>query len=128
MVDELNIADRVCFDREFRSNEEMAWLYKNAKLFVSPSFMEGFGYTPVEAIINQVPTIVSNIDTLKEVTRGCALMFNPHSVDDLAESIKQILDNPIPKEELSMRSESLKEYYSNKTQVLKFVEIINSIL
>lgn len=128
LVDELNIADRVCFDREFRSNEEMAWLYKNAKLFVSPSFMEGFGYTPVEAIINQVPTIVSNIDTLKEVTRGCALMFNPHSVDDLAESIKQILDNPIPKEELSMRSESLKEYYSNKTQVLKFVEIINSIL
>ena len=128
LVDELNIADRVHFDREFRSNEEMAWLYKNAKLFVSPSFMEGFGYTPVEAIINEIPTIVSDIDTLKEVTHGCAVIFDPHSVDELAESIKQILNNPIPKEELIVRSESLKEYYSNKTQVSKFIDILNSIL
>jgi len=124
LAQELSIEDRVFFDREFRTNEEMAWLYRHAKMFVSPSFMEGFGYTPVEAILNRIPTIVSNIETLKEVTQGCATLFNPSSVDELAIVLKHHLDNPINQEELEKRAKYIMDCYSDKVQINKFMKII----
>lgn len=123
----LDIESRVFFDRNFRTNEEMAWLYKHAKLFVSPSFMEGFGYTPVEAIINKIPTIVANIKTLKEVTQGCATLFDPYSVDELATILKSHLDNPISQNELERRAKRILDYYSDKVQIENFMEVIKKI-
>lgn len=122
----LGIEDRVCFDRAFRSNEEMAWLYRHAKLFVSPSFMEGFGFTPVEAILNKIPTIVSNIETLREVTQGYATLFDPHSVEQLASLIRHHLTCPPPNEELQRRANSLRLCYSDKVQVEKFLQLLLS--
>jgi glycosyltransferase involved in cell wall biosynthesis len=126
LVRDLGIEDRVCFDRAFRSNEEMAWLYRHARLFVSPSFMEGFGFTPVEAILNKIPTIVSDIETLREVTQGCATLFDPHSVEQLAASIRQHLTCPPVDEELQRRADSLRQCYSDQVQVEKFQQLLKS--
>lgn len=124
LAKELGIEDRVFFDRAFRSNEEMAWLYQHAKLFVSPSFMEGFGYTPVEAILNKIPTIVSDIDTLREVTQGCATLFNPHDISELANHIRQHLQHPVSDQELQRRADFIRECYSDKTQIEKFRQLL----
>lgn len=124
MVQELGIENRVKFDREFRSSEEMAWLYQNAKLFVSPSLMEGFGYTPLEAILNKVPTIVSDIKTLREVTRGCATLFNPYSAEELASLVKNHLESQFTDEELDKRADYIRQYYSSENQVRKFMDVI----
>lgn len=127
LADSLEVGDRVVFDRTDRSDEEITWLYKNASLFVSPSLMEGFGFTPVEAIVHKVPTIVSDIPTLREVTCGCAELFNPTSVEELSEKIKKILKNPLPAELLQQRSDFLKERYSDKVQVEKIMTLINEL-
>ena len=121
---ELGIEERVYFDRAYRSNEEMAWLYRHAQLFVSPSFMEGFGFTPVEAILNKIPTIVSDIETLREVTQGCAMLFDPHSVEQLVTFIRQYLTCPPPNEELQRRADCLHQCYSDKVQVEKFLQLL----
>ena len=72
----------------------MRYLYTHADLFVSPSLKEGFGWTPIEAVIMKTPTIVSDISVFKEVTCGKIPMFNPYSPDNLAIHMKDMLTNP----------------------------------
>jgi len=63
-------------------------LYNLAKFFVFPSFYEGFGLPPLEAIACGTPVAVSDIPVLREVCGDGAIYFNPFSVDDIKEKIE----------------------------------------
>lgn len=124
VIKELDLTERVILDTQHRSEEEMRYLYRNASLFVTPSLIEGFGYTPIEAIIIKVPTLISDIETLKEVTKGKIASFNPHSCEELAQKIKEMIDNPPSEEERSKLSAYYLEEYSLKKQVNHLTEVL----
>ena len=128
LAERLGISDKVFFDLNQLTEIEISWLYSNAALFVSPSFMEGFGYTPIEAITHRTPVIVSEIDTLKEVVKNCGVFFNPNNAKELASRIKDEICNPTPQEELVRRQNVMLELYSSKKQVNCFMEFLNSLL
>ena len=120
----LGLDDRVIVDTEDRSQEQMAYLYKHAEMFVSPSRLEGFGYTPIEAAIYQVPVLVSDIGTFRDVTRGKFQMFNPDSADELAEMILATLESPPSKEELAAIAAFFKQEYSLERQMRQIVSLL----
>ncbi|MGL5050245.1 MAG: glycosyltransferase family 4 protein, partial [Fusobacteriaceae bacterium] len=60
------------------SDEELKGLYSNAKAFVFPSFYEGFGIPPLEAIASGCKNIfISNTSCLPEVYYKEVLLINP---------------------------------------------------
>lgn len=122
LSEELNISDRVIVDTSRHSYEEMNYLYSHAKLFVTPSFMEGFGFSPVESIIARVPTIVSNIPTLIEVTQGLVPSFEPNSAKELSLSIEKELSDV--SYDVEAASEQLKQLYSIENQSKGFYDNI----
>lgn len=124
VIHELGLSERVILDTENRSDEEMRYLYKNASLFVTPSLKEGFGYTPIEAAIMKVPVLISDIDSLKEVTKGRIQTFNPHSFADLAAKIEEIIISPPSEEERSQLSVYYKKEYSSQTQIKNLTDIL----
>jgi glycosyltransferase involved in cell wall biosynthesis len=63
-------------------------LYKLARLFVYPSFYEGFGFPPLEALYFSLPVISSNVSSLPEVLGDSALLINPNNSSEIAEAIK----------------------------------------
>lgn len=73
----------------FVSREFLLWLYRNASLFVFPSFYEGFGFPPLEAASMGTVSVVSNISSIPEVCGNSAFYFNPYNVSDIANSITQ---------------------------------------
>jgi glycosyltransferase involved in cell wall biosynthesis len=76
------------------SREEREWLYRNARLFVYPSYYEGFGFPPLEAMARGLATITSDVSSLPEVVSDAALTVNPYSSLDLARAIESmLLDN-----------------------------------
>ena len=84
-IDKYNLNNRVFLIEKSLTNGQMTTLYTNATLFVSPSTMEGFGLTPVEAMICGVPTIVSKISALHESTMGMAIYLeDSYDVNGLA--------------------------------------------
>lgn len=93
LVEQLNLGDRVVFAGGI-NDVELGFLYKNAKLFVYPSFYEGFGLPPLEAMSFGTPCIVSNKTSIPEVVGDAAILVNPYGITEMAEAIKNvIIDN-----------------------------------
>jgi len=67
---ELGIADKVLFTGFINPNE-VDKLYKIADLYVMPSVSEPFGITPLEAMRNNVPVLISKQSGVSEVLNHC---------------------------------------------------------
>jgi glycosyltransferase involved in cell wall biosynthesis len=78
-------------------------LYTGAVGFVYPSLYEGFGLPPLEAMACGCPVIVSNAASLPEVCGDAALYCDPHDPKDIAEKIKQLVENPSLQESLRQK-------------------------
>ncbi|RZU41619.1 glycosyltransferase family 4 protein [Edaphobacter modestus] len=71
-------------------------LFREATLFALPSLYEPFGIAPLEAMLYQVPAVVTNAWALREfVTPGFnGALVEKGSVEDLATKLTQMLSNP----------------------------------
>lgn len=63
------------------SDEESKALMKNAKAFIQPSFLEGFGLPPLEALAIGVPAIVSNASCLPEIFEDAVHYIDPYDYE-----------------------------------------------
>ncbi len=86
----LNSGNRIIFT-DFVSEYELFDLYRGAKLFVFPSFYEGFGLPPLEAMACGVPVIASNAASLPEVVGDAAIQFDPAKASELADAMQIVL-------------------------------------
>ncbi len=64
-------------------------LYTCARLFVYPSFYEGFGLPVVEAVLSGCPVLTSNVSSLPEAGGPDTLQAVPSSIDDIAQKMEQ---------------------------------------
>ena len=93
------------------NNIEKLALLKNTRAFLFPSFNEGFGLPPLEAMLMGTNVLTSNVSALPEVCGNAALLIDPYNIKELAEGIKEITLND------SLR-QNMKKNYS--TQLEKF--------
>ena len=90
----------------------MQKLFRNARLYVNPTLYEGFGMTAIEAMIDQIPTLVSGIPTNYEVTQGlCSYYEPPEDEQALAEKMLECLSRPYTQKELLEISITIREAY-----------------
>ena len=75
------------------SDEEVDRLLSTAALFVFPSFYEGFGFPPLEAMVRGCPVVVSNVASLPEICGEAALYVNPRSVDSIAAAMFKVISD-----------------------------------
>lgn len=73
------------------NEEEKEILYSRASVFVYPSFYEGFGFPPLEAMTYGVPVVCSNVSSLPEIVSNAAIMINPGKPAEIAGAIKMIM-------------------------------------
>lgn len=91
-------------DINYLSDSDLENAYYHAKLLIFPSFFEGFGYPPIEAMKYGTPTIVSNVTSIPEIIKDASVYFSPFYPADLYRKIKIILDNPeLLKEKIGKR-------------------------
>ncbi|MFH1916417.1 MAG: glycosyltransferase family 4 protein, partial [Nanoarchaeota archaeon] len=85
----LGIAKNVLFSG-FLTGEDIDRAYRMADLYVLPSVSEPFGITPLEAMRNGTPVIISNTSGVSEVISHC-LRVDFWDVDEMASKILSVL-------------------------------------
>ncbi len=91
----LHIEDKVIFPG-FISMDHIPFMYNACELFVYPSFYEGFGLPPIEAMACGVPVITSNVTSIPEIVKDSTLLVNPYDLVELSENMyNAIFDNDL---------------------------------
>ncbi|NGX26950.1 MAG: D-inositol 3-phosphate glycosyltransferase [Chlamydiae bacterium] len=67
--------------------ENLCWLYRNAEALIFPSFYEGWGLPPLEAMSLGCPVVTSNAASIPEACQNAALYFDAKSPEDLKRAL-----------------------------------------
>ncbi len=95
--------------------EEIAVLYKNARLFVFPSLYEGFGIPLLEAFAAGIPVVSSKNSSLWEVGGEAARYFDSSSSFDLCRKMREVSeDDELRKKLIKKGREQIKKFSWDK--------------
>ena len=92
--------------------EDLPALYNLAKIFVWPSFYEGFGLPVLEAMACNCPVITSNNSSLPAIVQDNALLIEAFNVRMLLVALKSLLKDQ-GLYNLYKNKEFNKDYYAN---------------
>jgi glycosyltransferase involved in cell wall biosynthesis len=98
-------------------------IYALAKLFIYPSFIEGFGIPVLEAMACKVPLITSENTSMAEIVKNDKLLINLNDVHLLKEKISELIHSDT-KEIVEQNYQSALQYSQSifANQVLKIYE------
>lgn len=122
----LKISKRILFPG-FVPVEDLPYLYNASELFVYPSFYEGFGLPPLEAMACGVPTITSNTSSIPEVVGKSALLFNPFNNIELAEQMFKLITNESLAQEYSKKGLARSKKFTWKKTALETISVFESL-
>lgn len=94
------------------TDREMVAFYKGAKVYVFPSFEEGFGIPLLEAFSCNTPVASSNKASLTEVGGEAALYFDPNNLEDMEQKIESLLNQEKLRKELITKGEKRYKQFS----------------
>ena len=115
LIEDAGLTDRVIILTDV-SDRELKMLYRNAHLFVFPSFYEGFGIPPLEASAYNIPVVCSGVSSLPEVMGDSALYFDPYEPEDMADKVIMVIeDTSLRKRLIGLGRENLKRFSWKKT-------------
>ena len=98
-LEETGIGDSVVMTG-YVPEPDLPALYSGALCFVYPSFFEGFGLPPLEAMKCGAPVIVGNATSLPEVVGEAALKVDPFDVSAIAWAMDQLVKDAELRQEL----------------------------
>lgn len=121
LIKKLKLENKIIFTG-YVPDEELVSLYSSAKLFVYPSFYEGFGLPVLEAMACQCPVITSNISSMKEIAENAAILVNPNNVKEIEKAMEQILKNKDLQKELIKKGLKRAKEFTWKNTARKSLE------
>jgi glycosyltransferase involved in cell wall biosynthesis len=84
------------------ADEDLPALLAGATLFAYPSFCEGFGFPPLEAMASGVPVLTSDRTAIPEVVGNAALSVDPHDVGAIARGLVCLATDASLRQRLAM--------------------------
>jgi glycosyltransferase involved in cell wall biosynthesis len=112
---------------DYVETEDKDVLYSQAKIFVYPSFYEGFGFPPLEAMTYSIPTIVSNVSSLPEVVNDGAITVNPYKPKEIADALEELINNKELYNYLSKKGRERSEDFSWEKTADKYLQIFKNL-
>jgi glycosyltransferase involved in cell wall biosynthesis len=86
------------------TQNDLPFLYSSADVLIQPSFTEGFGLPPLEAMACGTPVAVSSAGNLPSLVEDAGLLFDPRDEAEMAAVIDRILVDEDLQGELRSRS------------------------
>lgn len=121
------LGDRVYFTGHV-NDEALKQYIVHADALIFPSFYEGFGLPPLEAMAAGCPVIVSEAASLPEVCGNAVLYCNPYRYEDIAGKIMEILNNESLRNELRSKGIAHARKFSWEKCCIETCNVISNLV
>lgn len=122
----LNVNDQIFFTGKLNIGEELNSVYRDADIFVLPSYHEGFPRVIWEAMANSLPVITTPVggipDELKHEVN--ALFVSPKNVMEIKEAVERLIQDKSLRETLVKNGHKKAETNTLETQTKLLIEFI----
>lgn len=102
-------------------------LYNLASVFVYPSFYEGFGFPPLEALACGVPVIASHSASLPEVIGEAGVLIDPYRPDEILQAFRSILSDKVYQARLRERAITRRLDFTWKRAGRAFLDLLDQL-
>lgn len=109
---------------------DLAMQYKNYALYVLPSYREGMPLVLLEAKANRLPIVSFDIMTgPREIVRDGidGVLIPPYDQEKMADAICCLMDNPLLRKQMSLRSQENLSKFDKKTILKHWIDLIESL-
>lgn len=114
-ISELNLEKKIIIPGYIK-DEELAWLFKNARSCFHPSTYEGFGLPLLESMSFNGLNVCSNIEIFREVSSDSSIFLNSSCVNSWYETMQKISQDKNFKRDLRLKAfKCSKNFSSDKT-------------
>lgn len=111
----------------YLSDEDLIPLLRKAKALIYPSFYEGFGLPPIEAMNIGCPVITTRFSAIPEVCGDAVLYVDPENDREFGDAIVSLIDNGALRRELIERGKKQADNYSWSKSASLFLENIQTL-
>ena len=108
--------------------EDLGKFYSLARVFVYPSFYEGFGLPPLEAMACGCPVIVSSVASLPEVCGEAAYYVDPHDVHNIVQGLNQVLTDEAQRGFLRVRGMERAKLFSWGKAAMEHLRVFEQLI
>ncbi len=102
IVDRLGLHGEVTF-HDYVPEKKLADFYRAAALLAYPSYYEGFGLPPLEAMCSGCPVVTSDTSSLPEVVGDAGILVSPHETGGWVRAMRRVLTDGHLREEMVRR-------------------------
>jgi glycosyltransferase involved in cell wall biosynthesis len=106
------------------TDKEIARLFPGAKAFVFPSFAEGFGLPPLEAMAAGAPVVCSDIPVFREVYGDAVLYVDPSRPESIAAAVRTLLINPSLSSDLRAGGKKQSSKYRGNQLMARYIDLL----
>jgi glycosyltransferase involved in cell wall biosynthesis len=112
----------------YLSEQELAYLYNLASVFLYSSFYEGFGLPPLEAMACGAPVIVSRVSSMPEICGDAAYYVDPMEMNSISEGIYAVATDENIKNILRKKGFHQAERYNWNKSAQEHLAIFREVL
>ncbi len=106
--------------------EDLSACYQSAKIFIYPSFFEGFGIPVIEALSSEIPVIAATGSCLEEAGGPDSIYVNPLNEDELAETIVKVWNDPVLSQQMVEKGNVYVQRFSEQKIVQRIMDVYKS--
>ena len=108
--------------------EEIISFYRDAVLFVFPSYLETFGHPLVEAMAAELPVVASDIPVFREIAGEAAIYVDPFDVQDIARGMERVLTDARLAASLSSSARERTSVFTWQAAAGKLVDLLEEVI
>lgn len=127
LISKLSLEDKIHLSG-FIDEKDLVNIYNSAKVYVQPSFAEGFGLPVLEAMACGCPVVSSSASSLPEIVSDAGILTDPDDTEQLAKNIMIAYLNTNKRQDLISKGLKRVKHFTWEKCANQTTEIFRSLI